>query len=95
MGDIGFGIKYTFQGSEYTVEASQPDPEVKEIAKRIQTTTGLSNATLKLLGPGLKGALVLADNEGKKASEAGIIGCRGFVRTIRVLMCTQRMVNMM
>lgn len=74
MSGIRFRIQFTFQGVQQAVEVSESDPDVEELAKKIQAATGLSYTTLKLLGPGLKGALLLAANKGMRASEAGNAG---------------------
>lgn len=73
MDNQSFRVSYTFRGTLFSASFQESDPEVHQLGLKIQKDSGASFETLKLLGPGLKGALVLSTHAGKSCQEAGLV----------------------
>lgn len=71
MTNPGFMIHYSFKGTSYSAKFPEEDPRVKDVATKMQADTGMCNESLKLLGPGIKGSLVLSQHNDESVHDVG------------------------
>ncbi|GMH46021.1 hypothetical protein BSKO_13985 [Bryopsis sp. KO-2023] len=79
MQQDNFRISYTFRGKLFSATFEGKEATVGQLGRNIQSQTGTSYDTLKILGGGLKGALQIAPNEGKTCSESGLLNGKQYM----------------
>lgn len=71
MTSPGFSISYSFKGASHSTHFAEENPTLKDAALKIEAETGMCYESLKLLGPGIKGSLVLSEHGDQSVKDAG------------------------